>query len=113
MCIHRKRIKHRICIGGYRPGQAQAVPRSNYKIIHILIILANLASLYIERDLPSILLWDKIDKLLIRFAQTHNNTRIYCLNLVLRADVQGGIESFGTNISEIFRCGLQTKEHGG
>ena len=33
---------------------------------------ANLALLYIERDLSS-QLWDKIDELVIRYAQTHNN----------------------------------------
>ncbi len=37
--------------------------------------LSNLALLYIERDLSS-QLWDKLDELVIRFAETHNNSRI-------------------------------------
>ena len=34
--------------------------------------LSNLALIYIERDMSS-KLWDKIDELVVEFAQTHNN----------------------------------------
>ena len=37
--------------------------------------LSDLALLYIERDLSS-RLWDQIDVLVLRFAETHKNSRI-------------------------------------
>lgn len=37
--------------------------------------LSNLALLYIERDLSSSL-WNQMDDLVIKFAETHNNSRI-------------------------------------
>ena len=48
--------------------------------------LSNMALLYIERDLSS-QLWDKLDDLVIRFAETHRNSKIvlsdFCLLIII------------------------------
>ena len=43
--------------------------------------LSNSALLYIERDSSS-QLWDKMDELIIRFAETHSNSRIVLFVLI-------------------------------
>ena len=76
-----------IAIGGCRPGHARAQPglRIGTQPFCCLLSstmnqdrLSNMALLYIERDLSS-QLWDKLDDLVIRFAETHRNSKIVLL----------------------------------
>ena len=73
--------------GPGRPGHARAQPGLQIGTQPFCCLLSstmnqdrfsNMALLYIERDLSS-QLWDKLDDLVIRFAETHCNSKIVLL----------------------------------